>query len=363
MEAITSDIVIIGAGLSGLSLHHFLRETPLKIHLLEARPRVGGRIHTLRPEGGPPVEMGATWLGGQHTRLMELLKDLNLEIFPQKLGKQAIYEWISTSPHQLVALPGNQEPSFRIRGGTTALIDALAREIPSEALCLGEPVERITTSASGIQVITPEKVFTARAAVSTLPPNLLLQKVQIDPELPADLSRIMGNTHTWMGESIKIGLRFREPFWRDGGSSGTVFSNVGPVTELYDHSSYTDDSYALKGFLNGAYASVTKEDRKKVVLAQLRKYYGNPVENHLGYHEAVWAHEPFTYAPYAAHVMPHQHNGHEAYRKAYLDGRLFIAGSETAQAFPGYMEGAVCSAEWMRDQLLKGPWQEPQKNT
>ena len=35
-------------------------------------------------------------------------------------------------------------------------------------------------------------------------------------------------------------------------------------------------------------------------------------------------------------------------------GRLYIAGSETAGAFPGYMEGAGRSAEWVRDQLLKG---------
>ena len=53
MEHLSSDIVIIGAGLTGLCLHHFLKDTPLRIHLVEARPRVGGRIHTLRPEGGP----------------------------------------------------------------------------------------------------------------------------------------------------------------------------------------------------------------------------------------------------------------------------------------------------------------------
>jgi len=353
MKPIASDILIIGGGLTGLSLYHFLKDTTLKINLVEARPRIGGRIHTLRPQGGPPVEMGATWLGTKHTRLVHLLKSLGIEIFPQKLGSQAIYEWISTSPHQLVALPPNQEPSYRIRGGTGALTDILAKEVPREALYLGEPVEKITATPTGMTVHTQNRVFEASRVVSTLPPNLLLNKVVIEPELPAELTRIMGKTHTWMGESIKIGLRFREAFWRNPGSSGTVFSNVGPVTELYDHSSFEEDGHAMKGFLNGTYASMSKADRKSMVLNQLGKYYGPGIENHLEYHEAVWAKEPYTFSPYASHVMPHQYNGHEVFRKPYLGGGLFVAGSETAEAFPGYMEGAVRSAEWVRDQLLE----------
>ncbi|MDX1333915.1 MAG: NAD(P)/FAD-dependent oxidoreductase [Robiginitalea sp.] len=352
MKPIASDIVIIGAGLTGLSLCHFLKDSPLKITLVEARPRIGGRIHTLRPPSGPPVEMGATWLGTKHTRLVHLLQSLGLEVFPQKLGTHAIYEWISTSPHQLVALPPNQEPSYRIRGGTASLIDALAKGLPEESLYLGEPVEKISTSTEGMAVHTAKRVFEAARVVSTLPPNLLLNKVVIEPELPGDLIRIMGNTHTWMGESIKIGLRSREAFWRNPESSGTVFSNVGPVTELYDHSSFEEDGHALKGFLNGTYASMSKADRKAMVLNQLGKYYGPGIANHLEYHEAVWAKEPYTYCPYASHVMPHQNNGHDVYRRPLLDGKLFIAGSETAEAFPGYMEGAVESALWIKAYLL-----------
>lgn len=353
MKPIASDIVIIGGGLTGLTLYHFLKDGALKINLVEARPRIGGRIHTLRPEGGPPVEMGATWLGTKHTRLVHLLKSLGLEIFPQKLGSQAIYEWISTSPHQLVALPPNEEPSYRIRGGTGTLVNALAEALPGESLYLGEPVEKISSSSTGIKVHTPKRVFQAARVVSTLPPNLLLNKVVIEPELPADLTRIMEKTHTWMGESIKFGLAYKRPFWRGGNSSGTVFSNVGPISEMYEHSSFEDDGHALKGFLNSTYTSLTKKDREAMVLGQLRRYYGNTVHNHIGYHEAVWAREPYTFTPYTSHVLPHQHNGHDMYRHPYMGGKLFIAGSETAAGYPGYMEGAVWSAEFVADQLIK----------
>ena len=103
----------------------------------------------------------------------------------------------------------------------------------------------------------------------------------------------------------------------------------------------------MKGFLNSTYASMTRDERKDLVLGQLRKYHGSRVESYTGYHETVWAREPFTYVPYATHVLPHQNNGHEIYREPLLGGKLFIAGSETADAFPGYMEGAVRSAEFV----------------
>jgi len=42
--------------------------------------------------------------------------------------------------------------------------------------------------------------------------------------------------------------------------------------------------------------------------------------------------------------MPHQNNGHPLFRTPLMNGRLIIAGSETAANFPGYMDGAVQSA-------------------
>lgn len=38
-----------------------------------------------------------------------------------------------------------------------------------------------------------------------------------------------------MGESIKVGLTYATPFWREK-SSETIFSNVGPIPEMYDYS-------------------------------------------------------------------------------------------------------------------------------
>ena len=69
-------IVIIGAGAAGIAAaHHLLQhDRNLRIVLLEARDRIGGRIHTVQI-GGHPVDAGATWLHHfQRNHLSDLAK-------------------------------------------------------------------------------------------------------------------------------------------------------------------------------------------------------------------------------------------------------------------------------------------------
>lgn len=347
MKSEQTNILIIGAGLTGLTLAYLLRNDARKVTLLEARDRIGGRILTHYPTHGAPQEMGATWLGKKHLYLNELLKELGLGIFEQTLGKTAIYEPLSTSPPQLVTLPPNDDPSYRIQGGTSTLTQALAGFLQPNQVQLNQCVKQIRQTETGLEVTTQEQTIAADYVISTLPPYLLKETVLFEPRLPEDLLNIATKTHTWMGESIKVSLSYAEPFWRNEQSSGTIFSNVGPIPEMYDHSDYADQYYALKGFFNGAYYSISREERLAMVVNQLEKYFGPAARNFTEYSEAVWANEPFTYVPYATHVLPHQHNGHPVYRAAYLGGKLFVAGTETAAQHPGYMEGAVQSARFI----------------
>lgn len=343
-ESVRADIAIIGAGLTGLTLAYLLKDLGLKVVLLEARDRIGGRIITLRPEGQASLEMGATWFGKKHTRLTDLLQDLKLETFPQELGETAIYEYMSTSPPQLVSLPENEEPSYRIKGGTSSLIHALADHLEEDQFYLGRKVEQVFATETGLKICTGQENFLVNRAVSTIPPNLFATSVKTTPELPGKLISLMQQTHTWMGESIKFALTCEVPFWRNKGVSGTVFSNTGPVTEMYDHSDFKNKCFALKGFLNGTYYSLSVEERKQMILEQLGRYYGENAHTFSGYYEKVWIQDQCTYAPYRDHILPHQNNGSNLYRQSFLNGRLLISGSETAGEFPGYMDGAVGSA-------------------
>lgn len=61
MIELADGVVVVGAGVAGLAATRRLREAGVKVTLVEAASRIGGRAHTTR-FGGAPFDLGATWL-------------------------------------------------------------------------------------------------------------------------------------------------------------------------------------------------------------------------------------------------------------------------------------------------------------
>ncbi|MBW4661436.1 MAG: FAD-dependent oxidoreductase [Drouetiella hepatica Uher 2000/2452] len=86
-------IVILGAGFSGLAAAYFLSKQGTDATILEARPRIGGRVlsHTIDDADNLVVELGAEWVGASHARLLSLCKELGLELKNNQLNTRLIY--------------------------------------------------------------------------------------------------------------------------------------------------------------------------------------------------------------------------------------------------------------------------------
>lgn len=86
----SADVIIVGAGLSGLSAATSLLADGITPIVLEGRNRVGGRIHT-QVVDGTALDLGAGWIQAAETSpLVELVKELGIETVEASLGDIAL---------------------------------------------------------------------------------------------------------------------------------------------------------------------------------------------------------------------------------------------------------------------------------
>jgi monoamine oxidase len=77
-----TQVLIVGAGLSGLAAARTLHTSGVEVQVIEARSRVGGRTEGGHAADGTPLELGGQWIGPTQTRMYALVAELGLETFP-----------------------------------------------------------------------------------------------------------------------------------------------------------------------------------------------------------------------------------------------------------------------------------------
>jgi monoamine oxidase len=86
------DIIIIGAGYAGLAAARQLKRAGKKILVIEARDRVGGRIHTQTLDDGNYIDLGGQWIGPTQYRMYALAGEYGIETFSTyDKGKSTLY--------------------------------------------------------------------------------------------------------------------------------------------------------------------------------------------------------------------------------------------------------------------------------
>ncbi|NOX28856.1 MAG: FAD-dependent oxidoreductase [Actinobacteria bacterium] len=442
-EELTTDVVVIGAGFSGLAAARRLAKAGRDVLVLEARDRVGGRVWDQESEGAPTVLFGGQFISEQQSRMWSLGKEFGLSMFstarpgvaiyyqggeaikvdpkhlttpgltsmivefeamaetvpldaPWEAAKahewdsQTLFSWLSErlTPDMVEAASGAimgymsmpEDISLlhalfytRANGGFSTLFtigtedahdthvfdrgaqriaDAIAAELGSNAR-LNSTVHAIDQTVDAVQVRGDGFSVAAHAVIVAMPPALTAC-LRYDPPLPAMRNLLTQRTHL-SGRDIKFSVTFERPFWRDDDLSGLLLCDDDAVSILIDSTPGHNRWGVLIGFINDRGASkltldLPADEREQRVVELIADAYGEEALSYTGYHEHDWAEDDLSRGCVTVLGPAAWTSYGPALRKPV--GRIHWAGTETATAFPGQMEGAVLAGERAAEEVL-----------
>ncbi|XP_066267397.1 amine oxidase [flavin-containing] B-like isoform X3 [Branchiostoma lanceolatum] len=89
-KVVDTDVVVIGAGISGLCAAKLLHETGLDVQVLEARDRVGGRTYTVSDPSCGYVDLGGAYVGPTQDRILRVAKELDVTTYKVDAEQKAV---------------------------------------------------------------------------------------------------------------------------------------------------------------------------------------------------------------------------------------------------------------------------------
>ncbi len=345
-----TETLIVGGGLTGLSLAYRLEQAGHDYRLIEGRDRLGGRIKSLRVTDAC-FDLGPSWIWPGQSRVFALLDQLGLGHFEQWSAGAQVFQHANGTIQRdsgFMSMAG----SYRIKGGTAALTDALADRLDPARVSLGAQVTALSQDPLG--AVVDGTVIAAKRIVLAIPPRLAAT-LHYAPALPPDVMRDLQGVPTWMGAHAKFVAVYDSAFWRAQGLSGDASSRRGPMVEIHDASPHDGRYGALFGFMGlpaDARANAG-EALTQAALAQLAALFGPKAATPLASALADWSQDRFTATPADAHPPA----GHPAYgMPATLarnwEGKLIFAVTELAPDSGGLIEGALAAADGVASDIL-----------
>jgi monoamine oxidase len=245
---------------------------------------------------------------------------------------------------RLLSTPGGAQER-RFVGGSVVVAQKVAAALGSRVL-LGAPVRRVAQHAGGVTVTADGVTVHAQQAIVAVPPVLAV-RIAYAPGLPAAKQALLKAMVP--GSQAKAEAVYPTPFWRESGLSGQGFTDTGLARIPFDNSPPDGSVGVLFSLIGGrqhaAWAKLDATTRRTQVLDDFVRITGDerartPDE----FLEKDWGTETWTRGCPVGHFAP----GVLARDGAWLRrrvGRIHFAGTETADYWLGYMDGAVRAGE------------------
>jgi monoamine oxidase len=213
---------------------------------------------------------------------------------------------------------------------------------------LAEPA--VVAAASPRDIAEPPVAggeLASRHVVLAIPPSLVRT---IAVALPAPAQTFVEAVR--LGRVVKCFAGYDRPFWRDAGFSGEAYHPRGTVRATVALES--DGPAILLAFIVGRaaidWAALPAIDRRRVVIETFVDQFGTAAASPLDYTEVDWGADPWS-GGCVAGLPPHVLSAGAAWRAPH--GRIHIAGTESAVAWPGYLEGAIEAGERAASEILQ----------
>ena len=302
-----------------------------------------------------------TWLDGNvRTRAAKSLFEIACSIAwgapPEQLSLLHVLFYISGagSLEKILDTEGGAQQD-RFVGGSQQVALWLADRL-GDRIRLSAPVRRIDRSKTAVRIAADGCEVHAEQVIVAVPPNLA-GRIGYEPALPPN--RDLLTQQMPQGMTTKCQAVYDSPFWRDDGLSGEAVSERGPIGVIFDNSPPEGGAAptpgVLVGFMTGSparkVADLPAERRREIVLDCFARLFGERSLRPTRFIERSWEREEWTRGCPTCRFPPGGWTAWGPYLREPV-GRIHWAGTETATAWSGYMEGAVQSGERAAPEVL-----------